>query len=65
MSDAISLNGTTVNAADALALAQFYAEITTGVATGTSRWAVVKGPRAFITFQQVSDFPTTHLARGR
>ena len=56
MSDGISLNGTTVNAPDAVALAQFYAEITSGVATGSSRWAVVKGPRAFITFQQVGDF---------
>ena len=56
MSDAISLNGTTVNAPDAVALARFYAEITTGVATGSSRWAVVQGPRAFITFQQVSSF---------
>ncbi len=56
MSDRISLNGTTVNAPDALALAQFYAAITTGVASGTSQWAAVKGPRAFITFQQVVDF---------
>ena len=34
MSDTIRLDGTTVNAPDALALAQFYAEITGGVARG-------------------------------
>jgi catechol 2,3-dioxygenase-like lactoylglutathione lyase family enzyme len=56
MSDGIRLSGTTVNAPDALALAEFYAEITDGVAKGTSRWAAVAGPNAFIGFQQVDHF---------
>jgi Glyoxalase-like domain len=56
MSDRIRLDGTTVNAPDALALAEFYAEITDGVARGTSRWAAVAGPNASIAFQQVDDF---------
>ena len=56
MSDRIRLNGTTVNAPDALALAKFYAEITDGVARGTSHWAAVTGPNGFIAFQQVDDF---------
>jgi catechol 2,3-dioxygenase-like lactoylglutathione lyase family enzyme len=56
MSDGIRLSGTTVNAPDALALAEFYAEITDGVAKGTSRWAAVTGPNAFIGFQQVDGF---------
>jgi hypothetical protein len=56
MSDSIRLDGTTVNAPDALALANFYAEITNGVATGTSHWAAVTGSNGFIAFQQVDDF---------
>ncbi len=56
MSNRISLNGTTVNAPDALALAQFYAEITAGTATGSAHWAVVNGPNGFISFQQVETF---------
>ena len=56
MSDSIRLNGTTVNAPDALALAEFYAEITDGVARGTSRWAATTGQDGFIAFQQVDDF---------
>jgi len=56
MSDRIRLDGTTVNAPDALALAEFYATITDGVATGTSGWAAVTGPNALIAFQQVEDF---------
>ncbi len=56
MSERITLDGTTVNAPDALALAQFYAEITGGVATGTSSWAAVTGPNGCIAFQQVDDF---------
>jgi len=56
MSDSIRLDGTTVNAPDALALAEFYSEITDGVAKGTSRWAAVSSPNAFIAFQQVDDF---------
>jgi len=56
MSDTIRLDGTTVNAPDALALAQFYAEITGGVARGTSHWAAVSSGDAVIAFQQVEDF---------
>ncbi|MFI5693760.1 VOC family protein [Kribbella sp. NPDC051586] len=56
MSDRIRLDGVTVNAPDALALAEFYAEITGGAATGTSHWAVVSGPNGSIAFQQVEDF---------
>ena len=55
MSDGIRLTGTTVNAPDALALARFYADITDGVATGTSHWALVTGPQGLIAFQQVDD----------
>jgi hypothetical protein len=36
MSDRITLDGTTVNAPDALALARGHAEITNGVATGVA-----------------------------
>ena len=66
MSSSISLNGTTVNAPDALALARFYAEITGGDADGSSRWAAASGPNGFITFQQVEHFrpptwPGNHL----
>jgi len=50
------LDGTTVNAPDALALAEFYADITDGVAKGTSRWAAVSSPNGFIALQQVDDF---------
>ena len=56
MSDGTRLDGTTVNAPDALALAKFYAEITDGIARGTARWAAVAGPNAFISFQQVEHF---------
>ncbi|MET9020756.1 VOC family protein [Actinopolymorpha sp. NPDC004070] len=56
MSDTISLDGTTLNAPDALELAQFYAAITDGVARGNSHWAAVTGPNAFLTFQRVEDF---------
>ena len=56
MSDSIRLDGITVNAPDALVLAQFYAAITQGVAKGDSRWAAVSGPNAFLAFQQVDDF---------
>ena len=56
MSDNIRLDGTTVNAPDALALAEFYAEITDGVAKGSSQWAAVTGSNGFIAFQQVDDF---------
>lgn len=56
MSDSIRLDGITVNAPDALALAEFYAEITDGVAKGTSRWAAVTSLNAFIALQQVTDF---------
>ncbi len=56
MSDTIRLDGTTVNAPDALALAQFYARLTGGVARGSSHWAAVTGPNGSIAFQQVEDF---------
>lgn len=56
MSDGIRLNGTTVNAPDARALATFYADLTDGVARGTAHWAAVTGPHGFIAFQQVDDF---------
>ncbi len=56
MSDTIRLNGTTVNAADALTLARFYGDITAATAVGSSQWAAVSGPNGFITFQQVDDF---------
>lgn len=56
MSDRIRLTGTTVNAPDALALAEFYAEITGGSARGTSHWASTTGGDGFIAFQQVDDF---------
>jgi len=56
VSDRIKLDGVTVNAPDALALATFYAEITGGVARGTSEWAAVDGPNGAIGFQQVEDF---------
>lgn len=56
MSERIKLNGTTVDAPDALALARFYAEVTGGTATGTESWAAVTGPNGFIAFQQAEDF---------
>jgi hypothetical protein len=56
MSDTIRLDVTTVNAPDALALAQFYAELTDGEATGASHWAAVTGPNAYLAFQQVEHF---------
>jgi catechol 2,3-dioxygenase-like lactoylglutathione lyase family enzyme len=55
MSDTIRLDGITVNAPDALALAKFYAEITDGLASGTSHWAAVTASNGFIAFQQVAD----------
>jgi hypothetical protein len=56
MSDRIALDGVTVNAPDALALAQFYARLTGGVARGNPGWAAVAGPNGFLAFQQVADF---------
>ncbi|SDD82042.1 VOC family protein [Auraticoccus monumenti] len=56
MSDLIRLSGTTVDAPDALALARFYAELTGGVAHGTSGWAVVTGRNGSIAFQQVGSY---------
>lgn len=53
MSEVIRLAGVTVNAPDALELARFYAEVTGGVAQGSSHWATVTGPRGDIGFQQV------------
>ena len=56
MSDRIRLDGTTVNAPNALALAQFYAVITGGVAVGNAHWAAVAGENGSIAFQHVEDF---------
>jgi hypothetical protein len=56
MSDTIRFDGTTVNAPQALELAQFYAEITGGLAKGTAHWAAVSTGGALIAFQQVDDF---------
>lgn len=56
MSDNIRLSGTTVDAPDALALAQFYAEITGGEAVGDEHWAAATGPNGDIAFQQALDF---------
>ncbi|MGW5190561.1 VOC family protein [Kribbella sp. NPDC004138] len=56
MSDTIRLEGITLNAPDALALARFYAEITGGTASGTTHWAAVTGPNGSLGFQQVDDF---------
>ena len=56
MSDAIRLSGVTLNAPDAIALARFYAHITGGTAKGNAHWAIVTGPNANISFQQVDDF---------
>jgi hypothetical protein len=65
MSPRIRLDGVTVNAPDALALAEFYAEITGGVAHGTSHWAAVTSLGAPIAFQQVDDFtPPTWPGRA-
>jgi hypothetical protein len=55
MSERISLNGTTIDAPDALALARFYAEITDGSAKGSPQWAVTTGPNGVIAFQQAPD----------
>lgn len=55
MSDRITVDGVTVDAPDALELARFYAEITGGVARGTSEWAIVTGPNGSTGFQQVPD----------
>lgn len=52
----IRFSGVTLNAPDALALARFYAEITGGVARGSSGWAVTEGPHGSIGFQQIADF---------
>jgi len=56
MSGAIRFDGTTVNPPDPLALAHFYAELTGGVAKGTSHWAAVSTGGSLIAFQQVEDF---------
>jgi hypothetical protein len=56
MSGLIKFSGVTVDAPDALALAQFYADITGGVAKGSSRWALAQGPNGTIGFQQVANY---------
>lgn len=64
MTDLIRLSVTTVNAPDALALAEFYAEITGGLAKGTSHWAKATGPNGSIAFQQVADFRAPQWPEG-
>lgn len=64
MSDKIRFSGVTVNAPDAIALAKFYAEITSGVAKGDSGWAMVSGPNGEIGFQQVDGFRRTDWPEG-
>lgn len=56
MSAGIRLDGVTVNAPDALALATFYAEIMDGSVVGDVHWAAAHGPNGLVTFQQVEDF---------
>jgi len=56
MSDRIVLSGTTVDAPDALALAEFYAALTGGAAHGTPQWAAVVGPHGSIAFQQATSY---------
>ncbi|GAB3599054.1 VOC family protein [Angustibacter peucedani] len=56
MSDRIRFDGPTVDAPDALALAQFYATITGGVATGTVHWAAASTPDGVIAVQQVEGY---------
>lgn len=64
MSDRIKFSGVTVNAPDALALANFYAEITRGVAKGSEHWAMTTGPDGSIGFQQVADFRAPQWPEG-
>lgn len=64
MSDRIRFSGVTVNAPDALALAEFYAEITRGVAKGSEHWAITTGPDGSIGFQQVADFRAPQWPEG-
>lgn len=56
MSDAIRLSAVTLNAPDAIALAEFYAVITGGLAQGDTTWALVTGPGGTIEFQQIENF---------
>ena len=56
MNESIRLDGVTVNAPDALALADFYADITGGTAAGSAEWAYTAGPDAVLAFQQDRDF---------
>ena len=63
MSDTIRFDGTTVNAPDALALAQFYAEITEGSRVARRTGQRSAGRDAFIAFQQVERLPAADLAR--
>ena len=65
MSDRIRLSGTTVNAPDALALAEFYAELTGGVAKGNEHWATVSGPNGVHRLPAGRRLPPTGVARGR
>jgi catechol 2,3-dioxygenase-like lactoylglutathione lyase family enzyme len=56
MSDRIALDGVTLNAPDALALARFYATITGGTATGDAVWAAAIGPDGVLAVQQDTSF---------
>ena len=64
MSDTIKFSGVTVNAPDAIALAEFYAEITGGQTWGNEHWATVEGPNGEIGFQQVADFRAPDWPEG-
>jgi hypothetical protein len=49
MSDRISLNGTTVNAPNTVALAQVYAEITAGTTTGPHGTSEIRCPSTAVS----------------
>lgn len=58
MFPAVSLDGVTVNAPDALALARFYAALLGGTVRGDSSWAMTRGSRGTISFQRDPDLRT-------
>lgn len=64
MSHRIAMSGVTINAPDAIELASFYADLTGGIARGSSHWATVTGPNANIGFQQIDDFRAPDWPRG-
>ena len=65
MSDEIRLSGTTVNAPDALALANFYAELTGGVPKGSEHWATVVRTKRLHRLPAGRRFPPAGVARWR